>query len=195
VLEKKGYTSVESKCFLQSGEKKGIEQLKGKTKLKRIFLIDDNNKEYKTLWKKDVLEWAKEWEVTGFGFSKTFIVVPNGLFQPNPNLTAQENGHTNVTDRFGETMIDDAHAAGMEVHVFSFRNEDKKLLFEYGQDPYNEYQKFLDLEIDGFFTDFPATANLFINGELGKNTRNDFAATSLNQLWLFLEHLFWKITW
>ena len=156
--------------------------------------MDDNNKEYKALWKKDVLEWAKQWEVTGFGFSKTFIVVPNGLFQQNPNLSPQQKGHINVTDKFGKTMIDDAHAAGMDVHAFTFRNEDEKLLFEYGQDPYNEYQKFLDLGIDGFFTDFPATANQFLNGVLSKNTRNGVAATNLNQLLLFLVYLFWKST-
>ena len=88
--------------------------------------MDDNNKEYKTLWKKEVLEWAKRSEVTGFGFSKTFIVVPNG-FQQSITLDPKQKDHINATETF---MIDDAHAAGMEVHVFTFRNEDRKLLFE-----------------------------------------------------------------
>ena len=124
--------------------------------------MDDNNKEYKTLWP-EVLKWAKQQEVTGFGFSKTFIVVPNG-FQQVVQVAPKDKHHINFTDTFGKTdMIDQAHEAGMEVHVFTFRNENKFLLFEYGQDPYQEFEKFYNLGIDGFFTDFPATAKRFFN--------------------------------
>ena len=142
--------------------------------------MDDNNKEYKDLWKNDVLEWAKNNEVTGFGFSKTFIVVPNGLQQNFPDLDPKLKKHMNVTETF---LIDDAHDAGMDVHVFTFRNEDEKLLFEYGQDPFNEYQTFLDLGIDGFFTDFPSTANRFLNS--ASHGTNNVGPKYLNQL-LFL---------
>ena len=189
VLENKGYTTSDSKCFLQSFEKKAIEQLKGKTELKRNFLMDDNNKEYKELWKNDVLEWAKDNEVTGFGFSKTFIVVPK-YFQNDSVKDPSLKKYKNATETF---LIDDAHEAGLDVHVFTFRNEDEKLLFDYGQDFNNGYQTFLDLGIDGFFTDFPATANRFLNS--ASTGVNDASFKYLNQL-LFLVcfsfvHIFW----
>ena len=179
VLEKKGYTSSNSKCFLQSFEKKGIEQLKGKTNLKRNFLMDDNNKEYKELWP-EVLKWAKQNDVTGFGLSKTFLVVPKGFQQDNKDLDPKDVKHENYTDA---SMIEDAHDAGMDVHVFTFRNEDEKLLFEYGQDPYNEFEKFLSLGIDGYFTDFPATAKRFLD-TASNNSSNNTSSKYLSQLTL-----------
>ena len=143
--------------------------------------MDDNNKEYKELWP-EVLEWAKQNEVTGFGLSKTFLVVPKGFQQDNKDLDPKDVKHENYTDT---SMIDDAHKAGLDVHAFTFRNEDEKLLFEYGQDPYNEFEKFLNLGIDGYFTDFPATAKRFLD-TASNNTSNNTSSKYLNQLTLLL---------
>ena len=88
--------------------------------------------------------------------------------------------HENYTDA---SMIEDAHNAGLDVHAFTFRNEDEKLLFEYGQDPYNEFEKFLNLGIDGYFTDFPATAKRFLD-TASSNTSNNTTSKYLIQLTL-----------
>ena len=156
-----------------------LEQLKGKTQLKRNFLMDDNNKEYKTLWPQ-VLKWAKEYDITGFGFSKKFIAIPNG-YQQDIEIDPEDKKHLNVTEKW---LIDDAHSAGKEVHVFTFRNEDQFLLFEYGQDYYLEFQKFMDLGIDGFFTDFPITAKRFLDGVCQES--NTASVNHVNQLFMFL---------
>ncbi|MFZ9708379.1 MAG: glycerophosphodiester phosphodiesterase [Steroidobacteraceae bacterium] len=51
-----------------------------------------------------------------------------------------------------------AHAAGLAVHTWTFRNEPTELLADYHGDPSAEYRAFAALGVDGLFTDFPDTA-------------------------------------
>ena len=56
------------------------------------------------------------------------------------------------------SVIADAHQAGLFVHVFTFRDEKKYLAGDYGGDPQAEYLKFFRAGVDGVFTDFTPTA-------------------------------------
>jgi glycerophosphoryl diester phosphodiesterase len=56
------------------------------------------------------------------------------------------------------TVIEQAHAAGLRVHTYTFRNEPATLAPEYGNDPVREYRQFFQLGIDGVFSDFADTA-------------------------------------
>ena len=56
------------------------------------------------------------------------------------------------------SVIADAHRAGLFVHVFTFRDEKKYLAGDYGGDPKGEYLKFFRAGVDGVFTDFTPTA-------------------------------------
>jgi len=61
------------------------------------------------------------------------------------------------------TVVDDAHAAGLIVHAWTFRAENDFLPLDYrsGQDPMvqgdlaGEIRRFLETGLDGFFTDQP----------------------------------------
>jgi glycerophosphoryl diester phosphodiesterase len=55
------------------------------------------------------------------------------------------------------SLVADAHKAGLFVHVFTFRNEQKYLAADYEGNPQQEYFKFFDLGVDGVFTDFTPT--------------------------------------
>jgi glycerophosphoryl diester phosphodiesterase len=55
------------------------------------------------------------------------------------------------------SLISDAHAAGLLVHAYTFRNEPGFLLTDYSGDPQLEYQQYFNLGLDGLFTDFPGT--------------------------------------
>jgi glycerophosphoryl diester phosphodiesterase len=55
------------------------------------------------------------------------------------------------------------HSHGMKVYAWTFRNEWEYLSWDYGQDAYVEYETFLELGLDGFFSDFPATLKRFFN--------------------------------
>jgi glycerophosphoryl diester phosphodiesterase len=58
-----------------------------------------------------------------------------------------------------------AHAAGLLVHPWTFRNETTELLKDYAGDPLNEYRAFYALGVDGVFSDFPDTARLALEAQ------------------------------
>jgi glycerophosphoryl diester phosphodiesterase len=55
-------------------------------------------------------------------------------------------------------LIQRAHAHGLQIHTWTFRNEQSRLVSDYGGNPINEYLQFYELGIDGVFSDFPDTA-------------------------------------
>ncbi len=55
-------------------------------------------------------------------------------------------------------LIDRAHKAGLFVHTWTFRNEQRRLVSDYAGNPVNEYLQFYRLGIDGVFSDFADTA-------------------------------------
>ncbi len=55
-------------------------------------------------------------------------------------------------------LIERAHDHGLLVHTWTFRNEQFRLVSDYGGNPVNEYLQFYELGIDGVFSDFPDTA-------------------------------------
>lgn len=53
------------------------------------------------------------------------------------------------------SLVADAHAAGLRVYPWTFRNEARFLAEDYVGDPRREYEQFLELGVDGLITDFP----------------------------------------
>jgi len=68
------------------------------------------------------------------------------------------NGIDRVTAE-PSNLIRDAHANGLLVHAYTFRNEARYLANSYGNNPQAEYAKFFSLGVDGLFSDFPGTAD------------------------------------
>lgn len=57
-------------------------------------------------------------------------------------------------------LIRDAHQAGLLVHVYTLRNEAVFLARDYNGNPEAEVRQFIELGVDGYFTDFPRTGYL-----------------------------------
>jgi glycerophosphoryl diester phosphodiesterase len=57
------------------------------------------------------------------------------------------------------SLIDDAHAAGLDVHAWTFRSEPQFLAADYNGDAAAEYEQFRGLGLDGFITDSPDDAH------------------------------------
>ena len=55
------------------------------------------------------------------------------------------------------SLISDAHMAGLFVHTYTFRNEQKYLAGAYKGDPIQEYLPYFRAGVDGVFTDFANT--------------------------------------
>ena len=68
-------------------------------------------------------------------------------------VNARSRGRSSPTD-----LIKRAHDHGLQIHTWTFRNEQSRLVSDYGGNPINEYLQFYELGIDGVFSDFPDTA-------------------------------------
>lgn len=71
------------------------------------------------------------------------------------------DGKVNLMDSSTQpatSLINDAHKAGLFVHAYTFRNEQRRLSLNYNKDPKAEYMVFYRLGVDGLFSDFPDTA-------------------------------------
>jgi glycerophosphoryl diester phosphodiesterase len=94
---------------------------------------------------------------------KRYIVSVAGVDTDHDGEADDVNGDGVVDDSDktvlpATTLIQDAHAAGLLVHTWTFRNERRYLGNQYGENPSKEYLQFFCLGIDGLFSDFPDTA-------------------------------------
>jgi glycerophosphoryl diester phosphodiesterase len=53
------------------------------------------------------------------------------------------------------SLLADAHAAGLQVHAWTFRSEPAFLAEDYAGDFRREYQQFREVGVDGFISDYP----------------------------------------
>lgn len=60
------------------------------------------------------------------------------------------------------------HAANISVYVGVLKNEFENFIFDYLSDPYVEISSFYSQQVDGFVTDYPATANMFASKSFTK---------------------------
>ena len=98
----------------------------------------------------------------GIGPWKPYIVPVKGSFNAaGQMIDVNGDGKTNLNDastQAATTLIADAHKAGLFVHAYTFRNEKRRLAFDYQGDPQAEYLQVFRLGIDGVFSDFADTA-------------------------------------
>jgi hypothetical protein len=62
------------------------------------------------------------------------------------------------------SLINDAHAVGLKVHTWTFRQEEPYLAPDYNGNPQAEYEQFFKLGIDGVFSDFLILLLMCVSG-------------------------------
>ncbi len=134
----------------------------------------DGSTNYQDLAAPEVLQFISDRYAQGIGPSKRNIVFAEPLDRP---FDGNGNGIPKIDEQLtGEvsTLIDDAHAAGLLVHPFTFRNEETFLVLDAEgnpQTPEQEYEQFIRLGVDGFFSDFT---------EIGKKVRDQIVADEVH---------------
>ena len=108
------------------------------------------------------LDFVKTY-ANGIGPWKPFIMSYKGTDTNNDNIADDMNADGKINDADKEAiapsnLIEKAHARGLQVHAYTFRNESRRLLSNYNNNPILEYQAFYKLGLDGLFTDFTDTA-------------------------------------
>jgi glycerophosphoryl diester phosphodiesterase len=186
ILAEYGYTKKDSPVVIQSFEVSNLKQLRKQTDVRLVQLIDGDGVDAKgnvTL----VAPFDKPYDFALGKDPRTFpdLMTPKGLaevktyadgigpWKPYLRSAAQVigadgkpkdlNGDGKITDADRVLLpptevVKNAHAAGLFVHAFTFRNEAPGLVSDYKGDPKAEYRTFYQLGVDGLFSDFPDTA-------------------------------------
>ena len=143
-LSKHGYIDSKSNCILQSFEEETLMYVKERvqSQLPLVLLFKTERSDA------DLLRYASQ-GFYGVGCLKELII----------KTTGEEIRWISEITNF----VERCHDLQLKVHVFTFRNEDIFLTYDYEMDPQQEYHRFIELGIDGLFTDFPATLNFYLN--------------------------------
>jgi glycerophosphoryl diester phosphodiesterase len=172
-LEDNGYADADDPVFIQSFEVGNLEDLNELTDVPLIQLFDESEAQpYDFVESGDSRNYGDLLTPTGLAEIATYadgigpwkrLIIPaepvdrNGDGQPD-----DLNGDGTISDgdkilQAPTSLIEDAHAAGLLVHAYTFRNEDFFLSPDYNGNPELEYEQFFGLGLDGLFTDFPGT--------------------------------------
>jgi glycerophosphoryl diester phosphodiesterase len=157
-LQRFGLDRADARVFIQSFESANLQYLRTRTRIPLVQLLDDDALGFDAAGVSIV-----EVRIAGFGD-------PRGR-QPPRSLTdiagyaagigpwkRQILRETAAGQLVPTRLIDQAHAAGLRVHTYTFRNEPATLAAQYANDPLPEYRQIYDMGIDGVFSDFPDTA-------------------------------------
>jgi glycerophosphoryl diester phosphodiesterase len=186
-LQKTGFTDP-SRVFIQSFEVSNLKELNGKTNLPLVQLLDafdvaldgsliyeDVNKQpYDFTVKGDKRTYADLQTKAGLAEIATYAdgIGPwKPMIIPSKGVDADKDGKADDVNKDGAvderdrtllpatSLVSDAHAAGLLVHAYTFRNEPRRLASDYNGNPLEEYKAFINAGVDGFFSDFPGTAD------------------------------------
>jgi glycerophosphoryl diester phosphodiesterase len=190
-LEATGFTDPK-RVFIQSFEVSNLKELNTKTEIPLVQLLDAYDVALDgSLIYQDVNARPYDFTVSGdtrtygdlqtpmglreiatyadgIGPWKRMIVSVKGVDANSDGLADDVNGDEQVNDADKTTtapsnLIPNAHEAGLFVHAYTFRNEGRFLAADYNGNPNKEYEQFINLGVDGYFTDFPGTGHLVRN--------------------------------
>jgi glycerophosphoryl diester phosphodiesterase len=185
-LTRAGMNHRDAPVFIQSFEVGNLQYLRTRTRVRLIQLIDGDDvapdgtvtlappfdKPYDFAVRgdprtfKDLLTAAGLREIAsyadGIGPWKPYLISAKCIsIVAGKCADANGDGQVNEADREllpPTDVVRDAHAAGLRVHPFTFRNEPRRLASDYKGRPVDEYRRFFELGVDGLFTDFTDTA-------------------------------------
>jgi glycerophosphoryl diester phosphodiesterase len=186
-LDKAGLNHRRSPVFIQSFETSNLKRLNKMTPVRLVQLIDandvnpDGSLDYTAPFDRPY-DWTASGRPGTFGDLTTDAGLDEvagyadgiGPWKPYIISTAAVdiNGDGQVGDENGDGLVNEgdrkllapsdlvarAHARGLLVHPYTFRNEQKRLAFDYEGNPINEYLRFYEAGVDGLFSDFADTA-------------------------------------
>jgi len=157
-LQRNGLNERRAPVFIQSFESANLQYLRSKTPLPLVQLMDDGALIYDSSGTRVVSVNIPDYGDRRGGQrpgSLADIAKYANAIGPWKRQILRDIGKPALLTT---TVIEQAHAAGLHVHTYTFRNEPATLAPEYGNDPVREYRQFFELGIDGVFSDFADTA-------------------------------------
>ncbi|MET0533545.1 MAG: glycerophosphodiester phosphodiesterase [Steroidobacter sp.] len=157
-LQRNGLNEEWAPVFIQSFESANLQYLRTKTPLPLVQLMDDGALIYDPSGARVVSVNIQDYGDRRGGqrpSSLADIAKYANAIGPWKRQILRDVGQPTLLTT---SVIEQAHAAGLRVHTYTFRNEPATLAPEYDKDPLKEYQRFFELGIDGVFSDFSDTA-------------------------------------
>lgn len=157
-LKHRDLDRADAPVFIQSFESANLQYLHERTRVKLVQLFDDDIVHYDSTGTK-----VAAVRVPHFGDPRGGVLPRNlGEIAKYAYAIGPWKRHI-MRDVGGPTLlktnlIERAHAAGLRVHAYTFRNEPATLAPQYGADPMKEYFEYFEMGIDGVFSDFADTA-------------------------------------
>ncbi|CAI9754542.1 unnamed protein product [Fraxinus pennsylvanica] len=157
-LKKYGYRGsymskewLKQPAFIQSFAPTSLIYISNQTNIPKVFLIDDvniptqdTNQSYQEITSDKYLDFIKEY-VVGIGPWKDNLVPVLGNYLETPS-----------------DLVARAHVHNLQVHPYTFRNENQFLHLNFSVDPYKEYDYWINkVGVDGLFTDFAGSLHQF----------------------------------
>jgi glycerophosphoryl diester phosphodiesterase len=165
MLDKHGLNRADAPVFIQSFELTNLKALKAMTNVKKVYLIDGDDvspdgsvvtiRPYDFVKQGDVRTYA---DMLSDANLKEIAQVAQGIGPWKVYIASYKTEDGKTTRLPANNLIARAHAAGLTVHPFTFRNEAKHLTSGDMGDPYNEYALYFKLGVDGLFSDYTDTA-------------------------------------
>lgn len=181
VLTRAGWNHRNAPVFLQSFETANLRYLRSRTGVRLVQLVDANDVNADgSLDFTPPYDKPYDWVVSGRNGLFKDLLTPQGLAEVRtyadgvgPWKTylisskckvlagsgcADSNGDGLVDERDRELLpatnvVANAHRAGLLVHPYTFRSEQRRLASNYAGAPVNEYLTFYALGVDGVFAD------------------------------------------
>ena len=138
--------------FIQSFEVSNLKELSQKTDLPLVQLINDIGKPYDFVIDNDPRTYT---DLLSQKSLKEIAEYAQAI-GVHKNLLIPRDIHGKLLSP--TSLIVDAHAANLQVHAWTFRNEDFFLPLNLQGNPQKEYEIFFSLGIDGVFSDYPDIA-------------------------------------
>ncbi|MDZ8090415.1 MAG: glycerophosphodiester phosphodiesterase [Nostoc sp. DedQUE05] len=151
-LTANGYQGANAPVFIQSFEVGNLQDLSTKTDLPLVQLLNNSGKPYDFVVSGNEQTYADL--VTASGLAEIAKYAQAIGIHKNLLVPRDSNGKL----RSPTSLVIDAHAAGLLVHAWTFRNEDCFLPLDFQGNPQGEYELFFSLGVDGVFSDYPDTA-------------------------------------
>jgi len=179
-LTRAGWNRRDAPVFIQSFEQSNLKELRKMTPIRLIQLVDandvnaDGSLDFTAPFDRP-FDWTASGDPRLLARTFGFFVTDAGLREiktyadgigpwkryivssvPIPGSTAP--GEASRRALAPTDLIERAHKAGLLIHTWTFRNEQRRLLSDYAGNPVDEYLQFYRLGIDGVFSDFADTA-------------------------------------
>ncbi|WP_007472061.1 glycerophosphodiester phosphodiesterase family protein [Segniliparus rugosus] len=183
ILNDNGLNSKDAPVFAQSFEPSSLKYLREHgLKTKAVQLVGGHDVDFRTggvVYDDITNSRPYDWTLAGDARWFSAMLTPEGLAEvktyadgigpwkpqlvplkidPYPSDPAFQPATDKAEAGRPNSVVADAHKAGLFVHVYTFRDESKYLAASYRGDPRAEYLQFFRLGVDGVFTDFTNTA-------------------------------------